>query len=225
MRALIESPLFCLVLCLIAFQIGLLIQSYLKWPILNPLLLAMIGVIVMLECLEIPLDTFKEGTRILSMLLGPATVVLAIPMYKQRELLRTYFPAIFIATGVGALTAILSVVGLSHLFGLDESLIVSLIPKSVTTPIALQISEQLGGIAGITVTAVVIAGMVGAVIAPNLLKLFKIKHAIAVGLAIGTSSHALGTSKAIQLGEVQGAMSGLAIGFTGLFTMILSLFI
>lgn len=214
MDNIINSPLFSLVLCVIGFEIGVWIHKKTKIAVLNPLLIAIALVIVMLKLLDIPLEIFKEGGAIINLFLAPATVVLAIPMYTQIETLKANLIPILAGTCVGALTSIASVYGLSKLFGLDENIWRSLLPKSVTTPIAMEISQQGGGIVGITVAAVVITGITGAVIAPALIKIFKIDNKVATGLAIGACSHAVGTTKAIEIGEIEGAMSGLAIGIT-----------
>lgn len=213
-----------ILICIIGFEIGLWINRRTRIALFNPLLIAIGVVIVMLKLLSIPLDTFKEGSTIINMFLGPATVVLALPMYTHFQTLKENWLPILVGTFVGAVTSMASVYWMSNWFGLEEIIRTSLLPKSVTTPIAMEISSQGGGIAGITVAAVVITGITGAVIAPALIKLFKIKNSVAAGLAIGTCSHAVGTSKAVQLGEVEGAMSGLAIGVAGIFTVILSLF-
>lgn len=226
MMQIINSPLFSIALCIIAFEIGGLIHRKTKIDALNPLLIAIALVIVILKMLDIPLEVFNEGGKFINMLLGPATVVLAIPMYDQLHTLKKYIIPILISTAVGAMTSLVSVMMLCKLFGLNEVLLASLMPKSVTTPIAVEVSAKHGGIAAITIAAVVVTGILGAVIAPALIKIFKLeKHSVAAGLAIGASSHAMGTSKAVQIGEIEGAMSGLAIGITGIFTVIFSLFL
>ena len=220
MRELITSPLFSIMLCIGAFEMGGWIHRKTKIDALNPLLIAIALVIVMLKMLDIPLEIFNEGGDMINLLLGPATVVLAVPMYEQVEILKKNIIPIIVATGVGALTSIGSVLLLCRAFGLDEALLASLLPKSVTTPIAVEVSVQHGGIASITIAAL------GAVIAPGLIKIFKLEGcSVASGLAIGASSHAMGTSKAVQIGEIEGAMSGLAIGIMGIFTVLFSLFL
>lgn len=226
MIQIINSPLFSIALCIVAFEIGGWIHRKTKIDALNPLLIAIALVIVILKMLDIPLEVFNEGGKFINMLLGPATVVLAIPMYDQLHTLKKHIIPIMISTAVGAITSLVSVIALCKLFGLNEVLLASLMPKSVTTPIAVEVSAKHGGIAAITIAAVVVTGILGAVIAPALIKIFKLeKHAVAAGLAIGASSHAMGTSKAVQIGEIEGAMSGLAIGITGIFTVIFSLFL
>ncbi|MGL4737173.1 MAG: LrgB family protein [Cellulosilyticaceae bacterium] len=225
MENILNSPLTSILICVIGFEIGLWINRRTKIALFNPLLIAIGVVIVILKLLNIPLEVFKSGSSTINMFLGPATVVLAIPMYSQFQTLKENWLPILVGTSVGASVSMVSVYFMANWFGLDELMRASLLPKSVTTPIAMEISAQGGGIAGITVAAVVITGITGAVIAPALIKLFRIKNSVAAGLAIGTCSHAVGTSKAVQLGEIEGAMSGLAIGVAGIFTVIISLFV
>lgn len=225
MKEVFNSPISSLMICLISFEIGIWINRKTKIAVLNPLLLAICIGIVVINLLSIPIEVFEEHTKIIHLFLGPATVVLAVPMYSQRALLKAYKWPIIISTGIGALTAVISVVGLSYLFGIEGVLRASFIPKSVTTPIAIEVAKKLGGIPSLAVAAVIITGITGAVLAPALISLYRLKDEVAIGLAIGTSSHAMGTTKAIELGEVQGALSGLAIGVTGIFTVLISLFL
>ena len=226
MTQIITSPLFSIALCIGAFEIGGWIHKKTKIEALNPLLVAVALVIVILKMLDIPLELFNEGGKFINMLLGPATVVLAVPMYDQLHTLKKNIIPIMISTAVGAATSLVSVIALCKVFGLDETLLASLLPKSVTTPIAVEVAMQHGGIASVTIAVVIITGIIGAVIAPALIKILKLeKNCVAAGLAIGASSHAMGTSKAVQIGEVEGAMSGLAIGMTGIFTVLFSLFL
>lgn len=226
MEEIINSPFIGIVLCLVAYEIGLVIQKKTHNPAANPLLIAIGIILILLQTCHIPLTSFNKGGAMINLFLGPATVVLAIPMYERLNTLKENIIPILISTGVGALTSMVSVIGLCKLFGLKEETIASLVPKSVTTPIAVEVASKQGGIVGITIGAVVITGILGAIIAPTMIKLLKLeKHPVAAGLAIGTSSHAMGTSKAVEIGELEGAMSGLAIGMAGLFTVILSLFL
>jgi putative effector of murein hydrolase len=156
------------------------------------------------------------------MFLGPSTVVLAVPLYKQLDLLKKNAKAILTGIFVGSAIGIISIIGISYLVGLNASVIKSLVPKSVTTPIGISISSQLGGVVPITVLAIIITGIVGAVFGPTICKIFRIKDKVAVGVSIGTASHAVGTSKALELGEVEGAMSSLSIGIAGIMTVIIA---
>ena len=159
------------------------------------------------------------------MFLAPATAALALSIYGQIDVLKKNLLPIAAGTLVGSLTSIISVLGLCKLFGLSDELTASLIPKSVTTPIAMEISQQQGGIVSITVAAVIVTGIFGAIFAPTLLTRFRGKDPVESGIAIGTCSDSLGTSKAVELGEVEGAMSGIAIGAAGIFTVLLSMFL
>jgi len=167
------------------------------------------------------LQIYNQGGDLLSFFLGPATVILAVPLYNRLELLKTNYKAILIGITTGTLTGIVSIIYLTKLFKLDVGVGLAMIPKSVTTPIGMEISKQIGGISSITVAAIILTGILGAVIGPFICNLFGIKNKVAVGIAIGTSSHAVGTSRAIELGETEGAMSGLAIGIAGLITVFL----
>lgn len=222
MDILTNNVLFGLVLSLAAFEVGIFINKNTKIPILNPLLIAIVLIICFLLALNIDFNTYNKGGQFINMFLGPSTVVLAVPLYKQLELLKKNAKAILTGIFVGSLIGILSIIGISHLIGLEGTVIRSLVPKSVTTPIGIAISGQLGGITAITVLAIIITGIIGAIIGPTVCKLFKIKDKVAIGVAIGTASHAVGTSKALELGEVEGAMSSLSIGIAGIMTVIIA---
>lgn len=225
MSEVFASPLFSVFICIVAFELGIYIQKKTKMAACNPLLIAIATVIIILKLLQIPIESFNQGAAIINLFLAPATVVLAIPMYTYFQVLKQNLVPILIGTFVGAFTSMASVFLFAKMLGLNNQMIMSILPKSVTTPIAIEVSIQKGGIAAITVAVVVVTGIIGAVIAPALIQLFKLDHGVARGLAIGACSHALGTTKAIELGELEGAMSGIAIGVTGIFTVILSLFI
>lgn len=221
MSALLNTPVFGILLSVAAFEIGIIVSRKTKNPLLNPLLIAIILVILVLMGLEIPKEQYDLGGSFILFFLGPATVVLAVPLYKQIELLKKDLVPILIGISVGSATSILSVILLSRLFHVDLSVAVSMLPKSVTTAIGMEISKEIGGIVSLSVAVIVLTGITGAVIGPGLLKLFRISDDVAQGIAIGTASHAVGTSKAMELGETQGAMSGLSIGIAGIATVIL----
>lgn len=220
-----SSPFFSITLCIIAYQIGIWIQSKVKFALANPLLIATVLVIAVLLIFDIPLANFNKGGDIITLFLGPATAALAISMYSQLQVLKKYLLPMLAGTLAGSLFSVVSIYFLSQWFGLDEVLTASLIPKSVTTPIAIGVSQSLGGLVPVTVMSVVFTGLVGAVFSPLLIRLFRLENPVVIGLAIGTSSHALGTSKAIEMGEVHGAVSGIAIGLAGLFTVVIALFL
>lgn len=221
MSALLNTPVFGILLSVAAFEIGIIVSRKTKNPLLNPLLVAIILVILVLMGLEIPKEQYDLGGSFILFFLGPATVVLAVPLYKQIELLKKDLVPILIGISVGSATSIISVILLSRLFHVDLSVAVSMLPKSVTTAIGMEISKEIGGIVSLSVAVIVLTGITGAVIGPGLLKLFRISDDVAQGIAIGTASHAVGTSKAMELGETQGAMSGLSIGIAGIATVIL----
>lgn len=223
MEAYLNTPLFGIVLSLGAFAVGTWIHKKLKFPLANPLLIAICLVILVLQFFSIPVAYYQQGGNFLSLFLAPATASLALQIYRQRTLLQKALLPILIGSAVGSLSSMGSVYLLCKWFRLEDTLTMSLLPKSVTTPIAMELSEQFGGIPSVTVAAVVLTGIMGAIFAPLLIKLFRVKDPIAAGVAIGTSSHALGTSKALEIGETEGAMSGIAIGTAGLMTVLFSI--
>ena len=225
MKQLTTSPYFGIILSIFAYKIGILINKKIKSPIANPLLIANILIIGFLQIFHIPLADYNVGGNMITMFLAPATAVLGVSIYSQLEVLKRNYLPMLIGTAVGAGVSLISVFGLCKLFKLDHALTVSLLPKSVTTPIALEVSSQLGGYTAVTVAAVVVTGIFGAILAPVLIKVFRIKDPIATGVAIGTCSHAVGTTKALELGEIEGAMSGIAIGVAGIITVIYALFL
>lgn len=218
----IESPIFGVLLSLIAFEIGLWINKKTKISFLNPLLVALVLIIVTLKVGQISIEAYNNGGQIISFFLGPATVALAIPLYKNIGLLKANAMPIIVGIGVGTSLGIASIIVMAKAFGLDLELGLSLVPKSITTPIGIEVSKQIGGMPEITVAAIIFTGLTGAIIAESVFKLIKVHDPVAKGIAIGTSSHALGTSKALEIGEVEGSMSGLAIGIAGLLTVIIA---
>ena len=218
----LNTPLFGILLSILAFEAGLLLYRKTQFPLCNPLLISIGIIIAVLLRFRISLDTFSRGGDYISFFLGPATVVLAVPLYKQLDLLISNIRAILAGIAAGCLTSIVSVWGFIQFSPLKGSLGLSLIPKSITTPIGVEVSKQIGGMPSLTVVAILITGIVGAVLSPVLCKVLRIKDKIAIGIAIGTSAHALGTTKAVEMGETEGAMSGLAIGVAGIFTVFLA---
>ena len=225
MSELFTGPLWGIVLSILCFAAGTWLSRRFPSPLVNPLLIAIALAVAFLKLTGIPLNLYQEGGDVISLFLGPATASLALSIYNQIAMLRRHWLPITAGALVGSAVSIGSVLLLCRLFGLDQALTASLIPKSVTTPIAMEISRQGGGIIPLTVAMVVFTGILGAVFAPSLAKLLRIQDPISLGVAIGTSSHALGTSRAIQMGEIEGAMSGLSIGIAGLITVILSMFL
>ena len=210
------------VISLLAYQIGMVINRKTKKAICNPLLISIILVIAFLLIFDVDYDSYGQSAKYISYLLTPATVSLAIPLYEKIELLKKHFKAVLIGITSGVLTSFLSILGMAAAFQLSHQEYVTLLPKSITTAIGLGISEEFGGYVSITASAIIITGILGNMIGPAVCKLFGIKHAISKGLAIGTSSHAVGTTKAMEMGEVEGAMSSLSIVVAGLLTVILA---
>lgn len=219
------SPFFGVALSVLAFWIGVRLQKKTGLVVCNPLLVGILLVIAVLAILKIPYENYNEGGSLINLFLSPATACLAVAIYSKVKLLKKNWLPILVGCTVGSLTSMGSVWLLCHLFRLDEALTVSLLPKSVTTPIAVSVAEAHGGISSITVVAVILTGIFGSIVAPLLIRLFRVKDALTAGLAIGACSHAMGTSKALELGETEGAMSGLAIGVCGLITVVLSMFL
>lgn len=223
MSELFSSPYFGVALSVAAFGIGVKLQQKLKTPVCNPLIVAIVLIVGVLLIFKIPYEAYNAGGEIINMFLAPATSCLAVAIYAKIKILKQYWLPILVGCTMGSAASMLSVYGLCRLFGLDESLTVSLLPKSVTTPVAVSIAEPAGGVVPITVVAVIGTGILGSMIAPLLMRIFKVTEPMAAGLAIGASSHAVGTSKAVELGEVEGAMSGLAIGVCGIITVLISM--
>ena len=221
----LSSPLFGITLSILAYVFGVWINKKLRSPLANPLLIAIILVILFLKLTRIPLSSYQVGSDFIGMFLAPATACLAVSIYNQFALLKKNLLPILAGSAVGSAASMGSVWFLCRIFRLDDQFTASLLPKSVTTPIAMGVAEQLGGLTSITVAAVVITGILGAMLAPLLLKLFRVKDPVAAGLAIGACSHAMGTAKALEIGEVEGAMSSIAIGVCGLITVVFAMFI
>ena len=223
MRELLASPYFGIFLSIAAYAVGCGLNRKFRTPLCNPLLIAIVLVVGVLLVFRIPYEDYNAGGEIISLFLAPATACLAVGIYSKLAVLKKYWLPILVGAVAGSASSMLSVYALCRLLGLDEQLTVSLIPKSVTTPIAVGIVESAGGLTPITVVAVIVTGILGAILAPTMIRLFRISDSVAAGLAIGACSHAVGTSKAVELGEVEGAMSGLAIGVCGVVTVVLSL--
>jgi predicted murein hydrolase (TIGR00659 family) len=222
LEALTNNLLFGIILSLVAFEIGLYIYKKTKIPVFNPLLIAIGIVIAFLIAFNIDFQTYNSGAQFINMFLGPSTVILAVPLYKQIELLKKHAASILIGILFGTIVGMFSIVVISHYMGLNGELIRSLLPKSVTTPIGIELSSQLEGVVPVTVLAIIISGIIGAVVGPTICKLFRITDSVAVGVSIGTASHAVGTTKALELGETEGAMSGLSIGIAGIMTVFIA---
>ena len=216
-----QTPIFGLLLTIIFYNLGRFIQRKTGNPIFNPLLIAIICIIAFLSITKIPYEAYKIGGDSINFFLSPVTVVLAVPLYKQFELFKENMMEIIIGITAGVLVSFISIKILGGALNADSSLLNSLIPKSITTPMGISLTNSLGGVEAITVVAIICTGILGAIISPLVFKIGGIKHPIARGIALGTASHALATTKAIEMGEVEGAMSGLSIGISGTLTVIL----
>lgn len=214
--------MFGIILTIIAFEIGVTIRNKWRNPLLNPILIATILIIGFLTITRISYDTYKVGGDYISFFLGPVTVLLAVPLYRHIQALKNAWLPILAGIVVGSTVSIVCVIACAKIFGISKTLMLSLIPKSITIPMGSVVSEQIGGIPSITIVSIVITGITGAVTAPLVCRFFRIKNPVAQGVAIGTASHALGTTKAMEIGEVQGAMSSLSIGVAGVVTVFIT---
>lgn len=214
-----SSALLGTVLSLLCYYIGAKIKTRAKTAIANPLLISVILVIVFLSLFRIDYASYQASAKYISWFLTPATVALAVPLYEQLERLRRNLAAVVIGVGMGTFSGILTIFLLSKLFGLEKAEFVTLLPKSVTTAIGIAVSEELGGYPSLTAVAIVITGILGNVCAEGACRVFRITEPVAKGLAIGTASHAIGTSKAMEIGKTEGAMSSLALVLSGIITV------
>ena len=204
---------------LLFYEVGLLLKKRFKLAVLNPLLIAILCVRASLKVLGVPYSDYNAGAQYLSWLLTPATVALAVPLYEELGLLRKNLPAVAGGILAGTFAGLAGILLLCRVFALDHQLYVTFLPKSITTAIGMGVAEELGGVAALTVAAIILTGILGNVAAEGLFRLFRIHDPIARGLALGTGAHAIGTAKAMELGEVEGAMSSLSIAVAGLLTV------
>lgn len=220
MHSLLEqSVFFGVAVSIAAYEAGSLLKKKYHSAIFNPLLLSVAATIVLLVLFRIDYDTYYEGAKYLSYLLTPATVCLAIPMYEQLELLKKNLKAVMVGIISGVLMSLGCILVMAIVFGLNHETYVTLLPKSITTAIGMGVSEELGGYVTITVATIVITGVLGNIIGEGLCKLFHIEEPIAKGVALGTASHAIGTARAMEMGEIEGAMASLSIAVAGLLTV------
>ena len=214
-----SSVFFGVFVTLAAYFLGLKVKEKTGLAIMNPLLIAIVLVMLLLRGLDIDYAAYNQSARLVSSLLTPATVCLAVPLYEQLQLLKRHKAAILTGVISGVLTSLVCVLVLAMLFGLDHAAYVTLLPKSITTAIGMGVSEQLGGHVSITVAVIIITGVIGNMIAESVCRAFHITDPIARGVAIGTASHAIGTTKAMELGEVEGARSSLSTVVAGVLTV------
>lgn len=221
MNNLMNSELFILTLVIGSYLVAMVLYKKTRIPLLHPLLTSILFIIVVLKIFDIQYDTFKDGSRLIHFMLGPSVVALGYVLYEQLRYIKGNVVSILTAIFVGAIVGIVSVIAIGKLMGADATLIATLQPKSVTTPIAMGIAEKTGGIPSLTAVVVVVVGIFGSIVGPFVMKVLGIESRIAKGLALGASSHGVGTAAALQLGAVEGALSGLAIGLMGIMTAIL----
>lgn len=217
---LLHSVFFGVFISILSYMAGMALKRKFKLGIFNPLLISIIITIAVLLVLRIDYDTYNAGAKYLSYLLTPATVCLAIPLYEQFELLKSNWRAVIAGIFAGCLASLGSVLVLALLFGLTHEEYVTFLPKSITTAIGMVVSEQLGGYVSVTAAVIIVTGVLGNMLAPAVIKLFHIREPIAKGVATGTSAHAIGTVKAMEFGEIEGAMSSLSIVVSGLITVV-----
>lgn len=207
-----------LILTVAVFAGAVWLNQKTKLPIFNPLLVSVAVIMALITLLQVPLSSYETGVGVISAMLGPATAVLAFSIYQQRAILQSHFLPILLGCLAGSITSMLSAYFLCEFLGLGQEVALSTLPKSTTAPIALAVTSELGGTASITMAAVMTTGVMGAIFSPMLAHLFHIKNKVAQGVAIGTCSHAVGTAKALEMGRLEGAMSGVAIAVSGLLT-------
>lgn len=215
----INSAFAGVTISLVSYMLGMYLKKRFKLGIFNPLLIAIAVTMVILFALNVDYDTYNTGAKYLSWLLTPSTVCLAIPLYEQISLLKKNFAAVAAGIVAGVLASLLSIFIMAKLFGLGHTEYVTLLSKSITTAIGMGVSEELGGYVTITVAVIVITGVLGNIFAELICKIFRINEPIAKGIAIGSASHAIGTAKAMEMGEIEGAMSSLSIAVAGILTV------
>ena len=216
----LESLFFGVLVSCVTYELGGWLRKKTKISLINPLLFSIVAVIAILLACHIDYDTYYDGAKYLSYLLTPATVCLAVPLYEQLELLKNNVKAIMAGLISGVLTSLISILALAAVFGFSHEEYVTLLPKSITTAIGMGVSEELGGIVTITVAVIIVTGILGNVIGEHVFRIFRIDEPIAKGVALGSASHAIGTAKAMELGEIEGAMSSLSIAVAGLLTVL-----
>lgn len=219
-----SSLFFGVTVSLLTYWVGMLLKKRFRSPLFNPLLISVVLTIIILLVFDVEYTEYNDSAKYLSYFLTPSTVCLAIPLYQQLEILKKNWKAVIIGIAAGTLASLGSILLLSVVFGLTHEQYVTLLPKSITTAIALGVSEELGGMAAITSACVVITGILGNAIAEAVLKLARIEEPVAKGLACGTSAHAIGTAKAMEFGELEGAMSSLSICVAGVLTVLAASF-
>ena len=222
MAEFLESfSLFPLVLTLGSFQVGLWCQKKWKNPLCNPILIALILVVGVLLLTGVSVERYQQGTAVISWLLTPATVCLALPLYQQLQVLKKNLPAVLAGVAAGTVTSLAVVFGMCRLFALDATMTASLLPKSITTAMGIVLAEQAGGLVPLTTVCIIVTGILGSLFGPMLCRRLRIADPVAQGVAMGTASHMVGTSKAMEMGSLQGAVSSLSLAAAGILTALL----
>jgi predicted murein hydrolase (TIGR00659 family) len=221
MNQLLASPLFGITLTLLVFRLAELLYQRTRWILFNPVAVSILSIILLLKLCDIPFQDYQNGGRMILFLLGPSVVALAVPLYQRRqEILRRKLP-ILLGIVAGALASICSAAGIAWLLGGSHQVVLSLVAKSVTTPIAIGITEKIGGIVPLTAALVVLTGCLGAICGPEFCRLIGVRSKPAMGLAVGTAAHGIGTARMLGEDRFSGAIAGLAIGLNGLATALL----
>lgn len=222
MNMLENSVFFGVMISLVSYAVGMWLKRKTGWALMNPLLVSIILVIATLLIFNISYDSYKQGSNIITYLLTPATVCLAVPLYQQVELLKRNFKALMAGMLAGVLASLGCILLMALALGLDHATYVTFLPKSITTAIGIGVSEELGGIVPVTVVCIIVTGVLGNVFAEKFLKLIHVTNPIAKGIAIGSAAHAVGTAKAMEMGAVEGSMSSLSIVVCGIMTVVLA---
>lgn len=218
----LESPYWGMLLTLLTYTVGIWVQRKTGWTLLQPILVCAALLIAFLEITGVPYEDYNAQNQFLNFLLPMTAVVLAVPLYRNLDILKKYAIPIFSGIISGTVATILSLIAIGKLMGTKDMILISMLPKSATNPIALEVSAHIGGIPSLTVAMVVVSGCFGAVCGPELLRIMGVTHPVAKGIAIGTLSHAVGTSRAFKEGQIEGSMSSLAIALAGMATAICS---
>jgi putative effector of murein hydrolase len=225
MDNLLSLPACGILISIAAYAVGIQVRKRIPSPITNPMVIANTLIILAIVLTPLTLEQYMAGGNMITMFIVPVTVILALRIYRQRALFKANAVPILAGCVAGSAASLFSVLFLCRVFAIDQAITVSLLPKSVTTAIALELVQKNGGIPGIAATAVIITGVFSAAFSPFFIKLFKLKDPVAAGVAFGASGHAIGTAAALELGETQGAMGGIAISLMGIITSLIFIFL
>jgi putative effector of murein hydrolase len=225
MEQLLSMPICGILITIACFSIGIAVRKLIATPLTNPMVIANVLIILIIMYTPLTLEQYLAGGSMITMFIGPVTVILALRIYRQRAQLKANIIPILGGCIAGSAASLFSVWGLCRLFKLDQVITMSIIPKSVTTAIAIELAGKNGGLTGLAISAVIVTGVISAAFAPFFIKVFRLKDPLAAGIAIGSSGHAIGTAAAIELGETEGAMSGLAMSIMGIITSVIFVFL